>query len=80
MISIQCTLHGSLEDSLSSRENTVELAFEQQPSVKQILSRLEIKQDYLHFALVGGHYLDFEQWDKPISGHQIQLWPRIAGG
>lgn len=80
MVHVKCTLHGSLEDNLPDGKNTVELEFEQLPSVEQILKRLSINQEYLQFVLDDGQYVELEDWPKAITSEHIQLWPRIAGG
>ena len=82
MPSIECTLHGNLEDNLprGSKGNRTTLRFESVPSVQDILSTLDIDGDNIQFALIDGQYLDFEHWMEPIRAKRIQLWPRISGG
>jgi len=82
MVSIECILHGSLEDYLPEgfQGNCTQLEFETMPSVEDILARFEIDRDYLQFILADGCYIEFNDWAKPAPGKRFQLWPRISGG
>ncbi len=82
MPSIECTLHGNLEDNLPEglQDNRVTLNFATMPSVDEIISALKIDRENVQFALANGQYIDFEQWSKPITATRIQIWPRISGG
>ncbi len=82
MPTIECTLHGSLEDSLPAGGhcNQTQLAFEFQPSVDEILSTLGINREQLQFVLADGHYVEIEDWGKSVNARAVQLWPRMSGG
>lgn len=82
MLQIHCILHGSLEDSApeGTTGNSVTLEFETQPSVDQILAKINLNREYLQFFLADGMYVELEDWDKPVQGERFQLWPRMTGG
>jgi len=82
MTTIDCVLHGNLEDSLPEdhQGNSIQLEFANTPSVDDILARFEIDRESLQFILADGCYVEFQDWGKPATGKQFQLWPRISGG
>lgn len=82
MVSIECTLHGSLEDSLPSdhTQNHISLSFNTPPDVDTLLNALKIDRENLQFVLGDGKYIEIEDWGKPITSKSIQLWPRMSGG
>ena len=82
MTSIDCVLHGSLEDNLPDghQGNCIPLEFATTPSVDEILARLGIGREYLQFILADGCYIELQDWEKPAIGERFQLWPRISGG
>jgi hypothetical protein len=62
MVSIECILHGSLEDYLPAghRNSQACVEFETTPSVGEILAHFEIDRDYLQFVLADGCYFDLQ--------------------
>jgi len=82
MVSIECILHGSLEDYLPEghSSNRAPLKFGATPSVDEILDHFKIDRDYLQFVLADGCYIELQDWPKPANGQLFQLWPRISGG
>lgn len=82
MTRIECTLHGSLEDSMPAyiSGNKITLDFDAPPSVNALLARLKLDPEYLQYALTQGTYIDIDNWNQPIESNEIQLWPRISGG
>jgi len=82
MPTIECILHGSLEDSIIGPHdnNHALLSFDHQPSVDDILAQLKLDRDYLQFFLADGLYVELEDWHKPVHGALFQLWPRMSGG
>ena len=82
MVSIECILHGNLEDHLPKGHagNSVQADFDTTPSVDQILAYFKIDRDYLQFILADGCYIELKDWPKPAKGKRFQLWPRISGG
>jgi hypothetical protein len=82
MVSIECILHGSLEDYLPEghSSNRAPLKFDATPSVDEILDHFKIDRDYLQFVLADGCYIELQDWSKPAKGQLFQLWPRISGG
>jgi hypothetical protein len=82
MVSIECILHGNLEDYLpeGQQSNQARLEFESTPTVDEILAHFKIDRDYLQFVLADGCYIELQNWSKPSEGRLFQFWPRISGG
>ena len=79
---IDCILHGGLEDFLPEDHvgNRVRLEFAADPSVEEVLEKLQVDPEFLQFVLADGRYIEFEHWQQPLQAGLIQFWPRISGG
>lgn len=82
MSTIECILHGSLEDALPEDHpnNRALIEFDSAPSVNDILEKLDIDREFLQFVLADGRYIELEYWSSPVKAKLFQFWPRISGG
>lgn len=82
MPSIECVLHGNLEDNLPEGNDGkhIHLQCDAMPSIQALLDALNIDPENVQFALVGGQYIHFERWQEPVCAARVQFWPRISGG